>query len=195
MNPDEQNQNTENQVTSLEEMTNAQLVEEVVKLGMPEDDAKKIPNKGVLISMIHTLKAKEATGKVEAGTDPISNASEEKQVEKRWRSKAQRQWDFWDSQPKVRIMVPLSGQEKQGVIRWEHDATIGRDVPKHVSGAVQPVIENGAQYVIPKGVYLDVPQPVAKLIQDKFQQTSEAGRDIKADRMDPETGKPVSDRL
>lgn len=196
MNTDETNQALpEEQPMSLEEMTNAQLVEEVVKLGMPEEDAKKVPNKSVLISMINTLKAKDASNKVQAGTDPVSTPTEDRRVEAQWRAKAKKQWDYWNSQPKTSILVPLSGQEKQGVIKWELDAALGVQVPKHVSGAIQTAIENGAQYVIPKGVYVDVPQPVAKLIQDKYQQTSQAGANIKADRMDPETGKPVSDRL
>lgn len=176
----------------LSDLTNKQLQEEVIKLGMPEQDAKAINTKSVLISMINTLKAKDAS--VVASVDKV-DPGEEKRVEKTWKNKAHRQWDLWDSQPKVRIMVPLSGREKKGFIRWEFNKFLEREIPVHVSGAIQTVIENGAQFVIPKGEYLEVPQAVAKIIQDKFQQTSDAGRDLLADRMDPETGQPVSNRL
>lgn len=187
-----------------ENMSNADLQAELTNLGMPADDAKKIGTKSVLISMITTLKANKLTQdtasnenkdeKIDISSVPI-DPTEEKKTDNNWRIKTKKQWAFWNSQPTVRIMVPPSGKEQMGVIRWEHDKGLGVDVPVAVSGAIQSVIENGARYLIPKGVYVDVPASVARLIQDKFQQTSEAGKDIKADRIDPETGRPVLDQL
>ena len=195
----------------MEELSNKQLQEKLVELGMPQEEASKILTKSTLIATINTLesmkaeveksaevaaKATEAAKESEkAGPEEKENPVEEKQVEKAWISKAHRQWTFWDEQPKVRILVPLTGQEKKGFIRFEFSKVFKREIPVHVSGAIQTVIENGAQYVIPKGVYVEVPEPVAKRIEDKFQQTSDAGRDYLADRIDPRTGHPVSDKL
>lgn len=178
--------------SDLEGKTNKELQDELVNLGMPAEEADKIKTSSVLISVINTLRANKT---VQNPAQPELDPREEKLVEKNWRAKTKKQWAFWDSSPKVSILVPLSGKEKQGVIRWVFDKGLGREVPVHVDGAIQPVTENGAQYLIPKGVYIEVPSPVAKIIQDKFRQTSEAGRNIRADRMDPETGHPVSDRL
>ena len=180
--------------TPLEELSNKDLQTKLVELGMPEDEAGKITTKAVLISIINTLKAKEATQKVDPA-NVVVNPTEEKKTDESWKTKAHRQWDYWDSQPKVKIIVPLAVKEKQGVIRWVTDPRMKRLVPIHVSGAIQPVTENGAQYLIPKGVYTEVPEPVARIIEQKFQQTSEAGKNILADRIDPETGHPVSDQL
>lgn len=199
----------------MEELSNKQLQEELVKLGMPQDEAAKILTKSTLIATINTLKTMQDQVKESAeiaakaneiatkateeakkdGPAEVENPIEERLVEKNWRSKAHKQWAFWDGQPKVRILVPLMGQEKKGVIRFEYSKVFKREIPVHVSGAIQTVIENGAQYVIPKGVYVEVPEPVAKRIEDKFQQTSDAGRDMLADRIDPRTGHPVSDKL
>ena len=188
----------------IEEKTNKDLQEELVTLGLPQEEASKINNKATLISMVNALKTKDAQIKEaqeSAKTVDIADVpsevrpGENMRVEKKWKSKAHKQWDLWDNSAKVRTMVPLNGREKPGVIRWELNKALGREVPVHVSGAIQTVIENGAQYVVPKGVMIDVPEPVAKLIEKKFYEIARAGEAIKADRLDPETGKPVLDRL
>jgi hypothetical protein len=200
---------------NMDELSNKDLQAKLVELGMPEEEASKIATKSTLIATINTLqsmkaqveeatetavkateqaaKATEASEK--ASIQEVENPLEERKVEKSWKTKAHKQWDHWDKSPKVRILVPLVGQEKQGVIRWEHSRLYNREVPVHVSGAIQTAIENGAQYVIPKGIYVEVPEPVAKLIEAKFQQTSDAGRESLADRIDSRTGRPVSDQL
>lgn len=179
---------------NLDELSNKDLQAELVTLGMPEEDAAKVTTKSVLIAMINTLKAKEVSEKIDPTNVP-ADPGEEKRIDGSWRAKTKKQWNHWNNAPKIKIMVPLSAKEKQGVIRWVFDKGLDTEIPIHVSGAIQPVTENGAQYLIPKGVYIDVPEPVAKIIQDKFQQTSDAGKDILADRIDPETGKPVSEQL
>lgn len=188
------NTNTSVNPQGASEKSNKELQEELVSLGMPAEDASKITTKSVLLSVINTLKAGKATEKVELEQD-IVNPTEERKVTENWKTKAHKQWDLWNSSKMVRTMVPLSGQEKQGVIRWVNHPKMKIQVPVFVSGAVQTVIENGAQYLVPKGVMVDVPEPVAKIIEAKFRQTSEAGRDILADRIDPETGRAVADRL
>lgn len=53
-----------------------------------------------------------------------------------------------DAQPKVRILVPLEGNEKLG--------------------AFHPVTINGYRLNVPKGVYVAVPQTVADIISEAF---------------------------
>ena len=195
-----------------EEKTNAQLKEELVSLGYPQEAADKIPNtRAIIIPMIDAFKAKkEAEDALEASKrdapvipdnqavlniEPKVDPKEDRQIEDQWKAKAKRQWDYWDSQPKVKILVPLVGTEKQGVVKFIHEPGLGREVPVAISGAVQPVTENGAQWIIPKGVYMDVPKPVADLIQAKYQQTSEAGANMLIDRVDPTTGKSIREQL
>lgn len=198
-----------------EEKTNAQLKEELVTLGMPQEAVDKLPNtRAIILPMIDLLNQKneaikessntaatsqgtvDAEGERVATLEPTPNPKEEKQINDQWQSKARRQWEFWDKQPKVQILVPLNGaNEKQGVVDWVYDRGLGREIPVAVSGANQPVTENGAQWIIPKGVYVSVPEPVAKLIQDKYQQTAAAGANLLVDRVDPETGKSVRDQL
>lgn len=176
-------------------LSNSQLQDELIKLGMPEDDARQLKTSKIIISVINTLRAQAAAGKPDQPTSASVDPVEDKKTAQNWVNKAHRQWGYWLEQPKVKIIVPLNGKEKQGVIRWVTDPRMKIQVPVHVSGAVQSVIENGALYLIPKGVYSEVPEPVARIIEQKFQQTSEAGKDILADRIDPETGRPVLDQL
>ena len=51
--------------------------------------------------------------------DKEKSPKEEKQAEKLWRNKADKQKDYFDSLPPVRIMIPCEGEEKPGVVREE----------------------------------------------------------------------------
>lgn len=178
------------------QLTAADLRKQVIELGFPEAEANKIIAKSTLGELVKVLQlSKEQPAQKVATLEPVINPGEEKQVGEQWKSKAQRQWEYWDSQPKVRILVPLTGKETQGVINWVFDKGLNREVPVHISGAIQPVTENGAQFLIPKGQYLEVPQPVADVIQKKFQQISDAGKTFLVDRLDPAMGGNVRDRL
>lgn len=176
------------------EKTLKDLQNELISLGMPQESAELMKTKAQAVAIIDTLKASNVVNKVDTLEEKV-DPSEDRKIEDSWKSKAQRQIKYWSEQPKVRILVPLEGQEKTGVVKWQYDPKEKRDVQVHVGGAVQPVTENGAKYLVPKGVYVEVPEPVAKVIQDKFQQTSEAGADLLIDRVDPETGRPVRDQL
>ena len=177
----------------LEDLSVKQLQEELVKLGVPSEDAKKFTTKAPLIATLKALNVK--AGQKVATLEPKADPKEEKQVEKKWQSKAERQRAYWGAQPKVRILVPLEGKEKQGIVKWVFNPKTEREEQVYISGAIQPVTENGAKYLVPKGIYVEVPEPVAKVIQDKYQQTSEAGANLLIDRIDPETGRKVSEQL
>lgn len=130
-----------------------------------------------------------------ATINPPISPKEEKASVKHWENKAEKMRLILEKQPKVRILVPLEGKERQGVIQLFHNPKTNRDEQRIISGAIQPVTLNGYAYYVPKGMYVEVPEQIAKVIQDKFKQTSEAGENIRIDRIDPETGHPVSEQL
>lgn len=65
------------------------------------------------------------------------------------------------AQPVIRMYLPLEGSEK--------------------IGAIHPVQLNGFRMDIPKGVYVDVPEQVADILRDSFQQTESAGKAFRLD--------------
>jgi len=99
------------------------------------------------------------------------------------------------NQPRVRILVPLGSKEKVGVINLVHNKETKREEQVYVSGAYLPVQLNGFKWLIAKGKYQSVPEDIADVISESLNQTTEAGKSHLIDRIDPETGKSVRDRL
>jgi len=162
-----------------------ELREVIVKLGMSESDAEQFETKKPLIAAINTLRAlkvKETPGQL-------------KREKEQYLSKAERMRERLMKQPKVRILVPLGVGEKPGVIKWVYNKKTKREEQVYVKGAYLPVQLNGFKILVAKGVYQEVPQQVADVISESQHMTSEAGRAFLIDRIDPETGKPVRDRL
>jgi len=180
--------------SNLEELTVKELQAEAVKLGMPENDAKLFVTKAPLIATINTLRASGAIKKVESLNAPAS-PQEEKQVEQSHKTKLEHMRSVLASQPKVERFYPLEGKETKGIVDWVFNEKTRRNEQVHRSGAIQPVTLNGFQYLVPKGVRVMIPQQVAQTIDEKYQQTSEAGEELLIDRLDPETGKTVRDQL
>jgi len=166
--------------------------EELTKLGFPQEDAKKLLTKAQINAVINALKASNVVKKVDTLELKV-NPKEEKQDEKRWISKAERQQDFFDSQPKVRVLIPLDPHEKQGVVR--EVVVKGRKKIIHVSGAVWTKTFNGFMVIVPKGVYTEVAKAIAENIAEEHNQTQHAGDQWLVDRIDPETGKSVRSQL
>lgn len=168
---------------------------EAVSLGLPEAAANTMTEEalGATITALKATKLSqpEPTQPVEAPSNPV----EEKEVEVKWKNKAEHMRALLEKQPKVRILVPLEGQEKVGRVEWELSDKTKRQEQIHISGAVQPVTLNGYTYLVAKGVYVDVPQQIADVITAKLQQTTAAGQNLLLDREDPQTGRSVRDQL
>lgn len=179
-----------NEVKTLKE-----LEQELIEAGMPKEDveAAKFNTKTQVIMMLNTLKAKTVVDKVNSIEESV-NPVEEKQVEKAWRSKAQIMWDKWMASPKVQILFPSDPGKNPGKVEWRKDAK-GNDYQVALTPAdsIQEVQVNGAKYLVPKGVLVEVPKPVADRIAEMLQLGSQAGADILLDRIDPKTGRPVSE--
>jgi hypothetical protein len=172
------------------EKTLKELKVEATALGVKDVDA--------FISKRQVLAAMESIKGVAqpvTNINPPMNPKEEKKSEKHWLNKAEAMRVKLEAQPKVRILVPLEGKEIQGVIKTTYNQATKRQEQRHVSGAVQPVTLNGYMFLVPKGMYVEVPEQIAQVIQDKFNQTSQAGSNILIDRIDPETGRSVAEQL
>ena len=192
------------------EKTNQQLKDELVVLGMPQSAVDKIPSsKAILVPMIEALTSKQSVSEtvpeentpVEkvATLNPTPNPIEEKKVEKSWKTKSQAMRELVMGQLKDgkvgKILIPLNGSEKKGEVSWKLNPRTNEQEQVYTSGAIQSVILNGFQYIIPKGVYVEVPERISEKIEKSFQQTTDAGATALIDRIDPETGKSVRDRL
>lgn len=172
--------------TKLEE-----LQKEAVSLGMPQVDADKFDNEELLESTVNTLRALNASKVV--SLEEKANPKEDKDTEKNWRSKADRQKAYFDSQDQVTVMIPLEPGEKQGVV--ETRIVNGREEVFVKSGAVWSKSINGYRIVVPKGVYTPVAKDIAENISNELNQTLNAGEQWKIDRLDPQTGQPVRNQL
>ncbi len=70
-------------------------------------------------------------------------------------SKAERMKQHLAKQPKVRTIIPLEGKEKKGE-------------------SFLTVILNGYRLNVPKGVYIDLPEQIADIVKQHYEQTDEA---------------------
>jgi len=186
----------------LELLTVKQLQDKLVELGMPEEDAVTMKTKASAIVSIKTLMAKSAVVENPDKPEEVKvksieekpNPSEEREVNKKWKSKAERMREKLLAQETVSILIPLEPGEKVGVVEWR----TGKDGGKYqvrISGAVESVQPNGYKYLIPKGIYTPVPKQVADIIGTAQQTTLRAGEDKLLDRTDPNTGRPMNEVL
>lgn len=169
----------------LNKLTVKELRAELVKLGMPEADTENFETKKPLISTINTLRAQKV----------VETPGQLKQEKEEYLSKAERMRAHLMKQPRVRILVPCEGDEKPGVINLVYNEATKRKEQVYVSGAYLPVQLNGFKWLVAKGKYEDVPQQIADVVSESQHMTAEAGKPFLIDRTDPETGKPVRDRL
>ena len=175
----------------MEERTLKELQKELVKLGMPEEEAKSFNTKAQVLAVINTLDAKKAVEKVKT-LEEVESPAEKKAFEQQWLSKAMIMKKKLEAQPKVRFLLPLEGSEKQGVVEWR----TGKNGEKYqyvVSGSVETVQLNGYKYFIPKGIFVDIPEQVAQVLSESYKLTASAGSNISMDRIDDKTGKPMRD--
>lgn len=178
----------------LEEMSVKDLQAKLIGLGMPEDDVAAFKSKAPLIASIRMLEnkpevkeeSKEEPKKVASIIEPPS-PKEDREVNKKWKSKAEAMRERLMAQPKVSIMIPIDvgSKEKVGVVEWREDKS-GKPYQVHISGAIETVTLNGYKTMIPKGVYYPVPQQVAEVISKSQNQTMMAGAEFAIDRVKDE---------
>lgn len=169
----------------LNKLTVKDLREMVVKLGMSEEDADNFETKRPLISTINALRAQKV----------VETPRQLKKDEKKYMSKKEIMRKILMKQPRVRILIPCTGKEKPGVIKWVLNEKTGRKEQVYVSGSYTPVQINGFKWLVPHGIYDEVPQAIADMVSESQHLTAEAGKDFLIDRADPEMGGQVKDRL
>jgi len=174
-----------NKKEDLMKLTVKDLREVVIKLGMPEEDAENFETKKPLIATINTLRAQKV----------VETLGELKKEKEEHLSKAERMRAILMKQRKIRILIPLQGKEKPGVINWVYNKVTKRKEQVYVSGAYTPVQINGFKWLVPHGKYDEVPEQIADIISESQNITAEAGKEYLIDRIDPDTGKPVRDKL
>jgi|SRR3990167_3455938 len=123
----------------------------------------------------------------------ISVPKEEKETERHWSAKADRQKAYFDSLPRVRILIPCESGEKPGVI--EEKVVDGKKQMVVVSGAVWSKTFNGYKVIVPKGVYTEVSEAVAENIAEEYNQVQKSNARFSLDRIDTQTGRPVKEQL
>ena len=172
----------------LTKLTVKELQAMAIKLGMPAEDASTFEVKKPLIATINALRAKEVVNE--------SVAKEEiKKDKEKWTSKKERMRAILLKQKKVRVLVPLEGKEEVGEVKWIFNEKSKRKEQVYIKGSYIPVQINGFKWIVPKGVYVDVPEQVSDIISNAQQATAESGKDFLIDRRDPETGQEVRNML
>ncbi len=175
------------------ELSMNQLKDKAVELGLQQAAVKSFSNKASLIATIEALQGKKSEKKIDPDSSARLSPREQRETESGWRTKRERMREHLAKQPTVRILIPIEGKEKPGVIRKVMVG--GREEWEQVSGAIKTVTLNGFKTLIPKGRYWEVPQQVAEVIAEGQQMTLEAGKSFDIERDDPKTGKPVADKL
>ncbi len=170
-----------------------QLKEELVSLGMPQSEVDTFNSKGQLVAVLNILKATAVVKRVDSLEDK-ETPQEKKLFETQYASKAERMKELLLSQRMVRTLVPLSGDERPGVVEWRTNKN-GKKYQVAVSGATDFVQLNGYKWIYPKGVYFDAPEQVAEVINNSHLMTMRAGENISLDRIDPRTGKPMNESI
>jgi hypothetical protein len=182
--------NTQKTAPNLDGPSLKELKAELVENGMPAEDAELYVTKAQARAVLNTLKAKEVIKKVDTLEDKES-PQEKKVFERQYMSKKETMRLKLMAQPKVMFLIPLDKNEKPGDVVWETDRH-GNETQIHKSGAVETVQLNGFKWIIPKGVMTEIPQQVAEELSKSMNITMQAGRQYSLDRVDSQTGKPVS---
>jgi len=165
-----------------------ELRADLVELGFDKKAAEGIRTRDALEATIESVKG----GKVATLNEP-KDPKEEKATREKWLAKADKMSKHLHSQPKIRVLVPLEPNEKVGVVKEVKRRGIIQY--QHIRGAVWSKTFNGYKVIVPKGVYYDVPEQIAENIANELNQTQHAGDHVRLDRTDPNTGRPVRERL
>jgi len=200
----------------MEEKTLKELQADLIEAGMSEEDAGAFRSKAAAQATLTALTSTKITEAPEvAEEDKVQdieerpNPSEDREVNKAWKSKAERMKVKLLSQESVSILVPLDPEEQIGEVEWVNADTndtvpLGewlklplnvkmRTYQKHISGAIKGVQLNGYKFFIPKGVYYQVPLQIFEVVNEANMEQLKATQYKNLDRVDPSTGRPFKD--
>lgn len=101
----------------------------------------------------------------QASSAPTEDVADKKKVEREWRADAKKMKANLEKQGLVRIMIPLEPGEK---------AANGRLVPFTVN-------LNGHRQTFPRGEFVNVPNQIAEIIQERLESEGKIGRQWRID--------------
>lgn len=197
----------------MDEMSLEELQGRLIELGMPQEDAENFRTKAAAKVTIEMLEAKEAEKAVEEEKvktlEERPDPKEEKQVNRNWKSKAEKMKAKLLNQEFISLLVPLDPNEQVGEVTWvdpETEEEIEFDdwfnlpfeekmktYQKHIGGAIITPQLNGYKYMIAKGVYSRVPRQIFEVVNEANMEKIKATQYKNLDRIDPRTGRPVKE--
>ena len=199
----------------MEEQTLKELKEELVELGMPEEDADEFRTKSAAIATINALKTTKIKAELPENDDKVESIEEkpdpveDRETNKAWKDKATRMKAKLLAQEFVSILVPLEPEEKIGEVVWVSQdteeiiplkdwlklphASKMRTYQKRLSGEIISPQLNGYRYFIPKGVYYQVPMQIFEVVNEANMEQLKATQYKNLERIDPKTGVPYKD--
>lgn len=186
---------------SNEVKTMKELIEEAVGLGFPRETAETFKVKAQLIAVIGSLKSKpvsEDAKPVERvkTIEETPNPKEEKRIEKQWRTKAEQMMSIWLSEPMVSLMIPSEPGVQPGIVEWRTDKHGNKyQVALTPENTIWSKSFNGAKWLVPRGVYVEVPRRIADAIRKEAEGFNNAGREWLTSRVHERTGKPVNEEI
>mgnify|MGYP003472704081 FL=1 len=146
------------------EMSYADLKKEASERGLPATGTK--------VELIARLSTSEPVPTGETPEEPVETkpvvkgAVSDRQVETAWRSDAQKMKEHLDSQRKVAIMIPLEA-----------------GVPPAVAEKIPFDLNlNGYHVSVKRGVFVEVPEQIAVMIQQRLESEGKIGSEYRIDR-------------
>lgn len=114
--------------------------------------------KDELINRLKAADGAQAPSAPAAGGAPLTNVN----LDRVYKTRAMEMKAILDAQPKVRIFIPFENGEN----------------PAQAVKLPQIVNIKGYQFTVPRGQYVEVPQQVADMIQERLESEGKAGREF-----------------
>ena len=178
-----------------EDITLSELREVADSMGLKE--LKSFTTKQSLITVIELLKEKKDESEKPKEVVEIAEKTEtavepnEPNVIVAHTSKKEIMRLKLEKQPKKTLFLPLEGKEIEGEVAYDKK----KKQWQVVSGTCESCIINGFVTYVPKGKYWEVPEQVFEVFKESQTSTQRAGQEMLMNRINPETGTPVSERL
>lgn len=172
---------------------------ELLAAGFPKDQVKGLQSKAVAQAVLDSMTKNPVSSvkpeKVEkvASIEEKPNPKEEKLIEQQYNSRKDIMRAKLEAQPQVPIFIPKADDKPAGIVKKV--LVRGKTEYVKVGGETEEFINNGYVVIVPKGVQTTVPAQIFNQWAESVSATQRAGSEFSIDRIDPETGRRVGDRL
>jgi len=174
------------------------IQKELLDAGFPKDQVKGLQSKAVAQAVLDSMtKNPVATAKPKlekvATIEEKLNPKEEKLIEQQYNSRKDIMRAKLEAQPQVPIFIPKADDKPAGIVKKV--LVRGKTEYVKIGGETEEFINNGYVVIVPKGVQTTVPAQIFNQWAESVSATQRAGSEFSVDRIDPETGRRVGDRL